>query len=561
MSNNPSIQQGQGNPNEEVRLLDNPNFRFVKDSLELLSELSSNLEQVMFLAEDKLKEQSITLRRMSMIKRSIAARMVMVKESKNPVSILITILQPHINFIRRYNTDLASLVSNYSAQGKGQDVKAVEEIRSLSVNTPNLLANLDLLLEKIESLEKSSLKEEVKKRVSLIKRVLGELKVLGIDLEDTSNWDRHFNDGVGFFAERVRIYFAGGASPDRMEFTALDNFKDEPLRDSVFNGEPIKELFRFERTVEAQVRFIKGAIAFLEKDLDPSGRQWIENKSTKVFFGNVEKYAKKFQDYFYNQEFAQKILTNKGRIGENPFAWRDMLKEELDRIKSNSPNGNTIIQNAKGYLSAVFKSRMDRLKKSIELIVASLNRSLLTSQDADLAKKIEKGIIKMEAIIKKEWKARLRQLKEAEEGLKDKVLGAYKEINQFINVVDMTDAVNGMVKAVRHLEAYSDTKRKIATRMNPSNPQHFSFLGSLAFVYARMGEAAEFAGSMIDEVREKDAASKSYKINELKIKVNSLLELYLKIIVILGYLGILMDRQRTEYYKTRIAKFRGDYYG
>lgn len=527
-------------------------------ALKILEESNKVMEDAMSMANSNSKENNPGVRRIRWIKRNLEEMSVSLKGGKITFSQVYFMIAQNANWIGQYDKSLAAYILNYKEAGaKGP----IGELGIILSSPDRLLANLELAWEKCDAIENKDIKSKVRSRISLIEKLKRELEILENDLRDISNWGSHFNEGAAFYIERLQLYFQGGTAKDKIEFKAIDEFKDDSLKNAVLQSSEIKELFRFFKNVKLQANYISQLIYLLKKDLDPQGEKWISNNSTSLFFRNIEAYAQKFRDYYSNGAFADSLIKSKDAIGENPFGWIGLLDKEKSEILSATPHELAIIENARARLDYVFKQRIERIKSSINVIISSI-RPLLGAEDYDeFIRVVIAGLARIEALLSRLWKERVNLLKNLNgklDALSEQASSKLEEIN---GLCDFGQEGRYLAQASKSLVAGKGWMRKFGAGVDPKNENAQNYLGPLAFMVSEMEMAAEAKEMAFNAISLKENALESYDIEGFKILMERLLDAYLKALQVILALGLYKEKEKIKSAIKNAVSLRGEYNG
>ena len=536
-------------------LFDNDNASFIEASAELLLQLGVLWYKFNLIINNdgRLRNSALDYRRLSLIKNNIEA-------NRGNMRYIIDMLSQHLPFIERHDKTFAQLISNYGPAKKKQ-MQLLSELSNLAGDTSKLSANIDILLEQADLLNDTLMASKVKARLLLIKRYLEEIRALNFDLEDINNWNMHFHNDITFFTERIKIYFEGGGARDRMQFTALDEFKDEKLKKDLFESRELRVLFgiaQWTYNTEAQMDYISELRLFLEKDIE--NNQWVRNQATSTFYKNIELYADIFRKKFLNNPFANSLIKNKSKIGEQPFEWINLLQKMKQALEDAMPRKNIAIDNAKNHLYNVFRSRVESLKSSIIGLSAQLNQLLSPEiEDASLLKQIQEGVKRIERVINKLWDKRRKKFKNISARITSLSIYVMPTLDRFIETVNIIKEGTKIAQNNIALVQFGESTNKIVSIAGPRlQPRHFELLGMLGFNFARMGDIVESNNQNEELIKQKDALSRNYDLAKLKISIKELTELYMEFIEFLNLVNIGVDIKEFTY---KTNNFMREYYG
>lgn len=550
-----SSQVTPANTSARIKLLDNNNVRFVEASAELLLELDVLWHKVNAIInnDERLRNSALEYRRLSFIKNNIST-------NKGNARHLIYMLGQHIPFIANYDKALAQLISNY-APAKTKQMQLLLEISNLTGDASKLSANIDILLEQADLLKDTLMASKIKARLLLIKRYLEEIRALNFDLEDINNWNMHVHNDITFFTERIKIYFEGGEAKDRIQFTALNNFKDENLRKELFESRELRVLFgiaEYTYNAEAQTDYISKLILFLQHDIENG--IWVRSQATAKFYKNIEFYADFFRKRFLNKPFANSLIINKPKIGEQPFEWINLLQKMKIALENAMPKKNMAIDNAKIHLDSVFGGRVGSLKSSIMELSAQLNQLLRSEiEDTSLLKQIEEGIKRVEKVINRLWKERRKKFENIKTRITSLSIDVMPMLDRFIESIKIINEGTRIAQNNIALVQFGESNNKITKFIGSKLDQRrFELFGMLSFNFARMGDIVESNAQNEERIKQKDALSEKYDLTELRIAVKELTILYTEFINFLNLISIDTNVKDVAY---KINNFMRENYG
>lgn len=540
------------------KALNSETVRFLQESLELFDYLTFILEYTnnTITNNNKLKKASSEYRWLNSIR-------ILVEKHKHEPEFLLNALQteinefavPHIQTIAKYNRDFAEALLKHKISGK-KDSDAVKLIMQLASNINTLIVNIDVLLENAHFLEEVEKQDAIKKRAVLIIRLLEEIKTIGICIADLEGWTRYINEDISFFGRRVLLYIEGGIGKDNKQFPGLEKFKDNVLIASINSNPDIVALLQ-QTNVVAQIRYIRSLIAFLERDIDIKQQIWLRNISTKVFYKNIEKHASAFLKSFGNQRFAELMLQNKEKLGEEPFSWIELLNGFLFELRPLIKEKNDIIENARKSLIIIFQNRQLSLRASIEILAGQISQILKAiGIDTDLIKKINKGIKATEKILNRLWLERLAKFLKIKGRIEMISFNVKPEISRLLEVIDIRDDVNKIMTRTKTFIDFSNHKQELMKRVRKFSSQYIPHLLMLNFDLARMEEIAKEVQLVQNLAVERTNSIEKYDSSKLREAANTLVQLYKILIQWLIYIGIRIENVDLKNTYEAINKFK-----
>lgn len=539
----------------EVGLLNNENLVFIENASILLSYLAELFQRINVLINNDRKLKGAYLmdyKRLEWIKRGLAA-----KRSKDS---LMEMLRQQLDFINRYDKELAMLISN-KGDTSGEFLASV----SIMAKEPSkVYANIDILLEGVDKLEDSKLRSRIKAILTLMKRQMDEAKALRYYSEDVNNWSMHVHDDITFFTERVDSYFRGSKPEGREGFTAIDSFRDEELKKSVYAAREIRMLryiTQFTYRVEAQIGFITRLISGLQTDIEEN--QWIRNVATKKFLDELELHANKFRTEFRNSPFADSLIANKKRIGEQPFEWISLLQKMANNLTRLIQMKSAVIENARAFLANAFSARITALNQSFARLSIQLAQTTsIETEDSLLLRKIKEGIERVEKRMKRRLEEAKKRIGALKEDIENLTITIQPEFEKAVQMSSLTEEgaklTRSSEKANKFFEHMGQVSRVLRSR--GLNANSFEYLGILLFDAARLQDLIRNKVKAQETIKEKERRAREYDLSNLKSLIWKLLSLYLEFVNALQ-LGIAIVGIDYESIKMRINKFLGEYYG
>lgn len=543
---------------KKVGLLENKNIIFIENTADLLKDLGMLLDNI-----DSIINNDRKLRNYAYDHRLNYFLRNQIEVNRGNVKSIMNILIKHLRYIKRYDKRFAQLVSGYGPMESKQR-QILEAFSNISNDSSKLSANIDILLENVERLEDEELKLKIRKILNLIKTYSNEEDILNADLYDVNNWNLHVHDDINFFKERVEAYLKGGATRDKKQFNALNSFKDQNLNFESKEVKMIDYLAQFTHRVEEQTNYILKLISFLNEDIEDN--EWKRNVATKKFYDNVDLYADTFRKDFLNNPFADSLLKYKykSKIGEQPFAWIEILTKMIKVLERLIQMKNTTIDNARIYLNNLFRNRIDSLKSSITVLSLQLNRVIKEeNQDVKIMKEIEEGIKRIENITHKLWKNRKKRFKKIKIEIDNKNIRILPEMNKLFEMFSiiqdsdkLKDNAQGLIEFSRHTE-----KIKMLVGDYPTE-KNIGHLLMFDFNLARMSEFISGSNFIEKAIKQKDMYVKGYELSKIRKSINELINLYLELINFIS-LVIITDMAQidTKTAMQKINQFRSEYYG
>lgn len=532
---------------------------FLEDAAVLFSRLNYILDNVDSVINDesKLKSSAIEYLWLAEIKK-IAG------QGKNDVIGMVRNLLTgkfqdkyfHIELIRKHDQELARQLERYTAE-VSEDWKIGGEIYKYASNPNELAANIKYVETKTMELKEEKLRNSIRLRLALIKLRINEAEVIGNHLQDVeAQWNvRAISRQVPFYAERLLLYFRGGISQDRKQIQGLNEFKDEKLKRAISANKYIRELMQYAnslRSIQLQIEFINHQIAFLKTDLkvilegDIQKFQWVKNDATADFFKNVNDYAAKFEKEFGNGEFADRLRSNKEKIGERPTPWLLLLtrmKSELEeKIRLMIDGKNSVIYNAQKSLVSIFESREQSLKALIGLQASEiLNLLKEVGMVDDIIKAIEKGVKRIERTLKKLWIERAVKFIKLKGRIMILNFNIQHNLERLLSAVDnsreahhIATKMNAFIKLHKH-------KVEITRRVKQLESKYIPHLFMVAFDLKRMEELSEELQSVQRLLAEKSRSPNDSNLVALKNACKQLLKLFTVLIDWLNEVKLVLE--------------------
>jgi len=455
--------------------------------------------------------------------------------------------------LQEENPQLAQLVSNERIQIL-QEIKYLQQISALLKEPDKVRLNIDLLLSYIEKLQNADIKKRVKARLALIRRYTDETKALTEDEGEIKLWNYQTHLDISFYTGKVNSYFSGLENKK-----GLDYFGDTVLRQQVYYSKEIKRLFYivgFTYKADEQLRYISSLISFLQQDI--SGDVWIRNVATSKFVANVDKHAAAFQKSFGNKYFAEVMLRNRAVLGEQPFKWIDLLTKMKEVIEGMMPRKNAAIENAKNFLIAAFANRREQLGKSITILVAQLQTILKEFETAkDIIDLINKSIKRLRRIMNRLWRERKNKFNRAKReinaaALKEKITS----LAQRTDISKDSDDRIGRIKVFRSFQIHM----KIITSKETISEDDLSPLFQFDFDVTKMKQLAEDVFALEDKIKGKNILLRDGLV-QMKENIQNFLTKFILLLQWLVAIRLSIPTIEISTIRSRVEKFRGDYYG
>ena len=292
---------------------------------------------------------------------------------------------------------------------------------------------------------------------------------------------------------------------------------------------------------------------------DIEGDEWVKNVATKKFYNEIEKHAGVFKKEFFNSHFADDLIKNKLKIGEQPFAWLehfDKMKKLLERLMSMK---NIAIENAKVSLTNLFKNRIYSLESSINRLALQLQQiSVPASENANLIKEINEGFRRIELSINKLWKQRKKMFRKIKGNIDKKSLETLPLLNNAIAVLDISFEADILANHVKSNLQFISHKDKLVDIIRIPNSKKIPHLLMLAFDFARIGENFEKINEQEKKLLEKDKNANNYDYAPIKKSVIELIGMYYSFIDWTKSIGFNL---KIDYVVERVNRLKGEQHG
>lgn len=528
-------------------LFDNHNTRFTDQTVYLLANLNIFLDYAKSIIDD-----NESLRKFAYDYKWLDSLRALVNDGTKR-GILSDILIQKLNEIEKYDKELAQSIRRYGLM-RTEQTKLLKAISELISNTENLSeeANvpvefiqifkkrgvmpesrkrIDIALAYAELVEEEKLRANIKNRLILIKRYLGETNILNADINDVNLWDKHVHDDIFFFTQRTEAYFKGYQNNGHGS-QGIDNFNDEALRKDVFGSREIRILYgvaQLTHRVLEQIEFISGLIEFLQRDME--GNKWVRDVATKEFLDNIENHANRFIEKFSNKPYANALLRNKVKLQEQPFAWIGLLTRMRNGLEGLMPRKNVIIGDAKDYLIRVFTKRMQSLKEMIARFAVQINQIILTeSGEASLVEKVLDGIKRIERVIGKIWENRKKRFIKAYDRVKSLNEDVLPSIEELMKMYEVETEAAELARHGKGIVDFVEHKDKILTNIDTPTTKGIPYLLMLDFDFARLSEFHSTFEETLAKIKEKEDRIRNYDISAIKKSVLNLVSAYMSIV-------------------------------
>ncbi|MBI2647198.1 hypothetical protein HYW99_01865 [Candidatus Woesearchaeota archaeon] len=455
--------------------------------------------------------------------------------------------------LQEENPQLAQLVSNERIQIL-QEIKYLQQISTLLKEPDKAILNIDILLSYTEKLQNAYIKKRIKARLALIKKHQDEIKVLTEDEEDIKLWNYQTHFDISFYTGKVNSYFNG--LEDKQ---GLDYFGGTVLRQQVYNSKEIKRLFYiigFTYKADEQLIYISSLISFLQQDI--SGGVWIRNITTKKFVANVDDYATTFQESFGNKFFADILIRNKAILGEQPFKWIKLLTKMEEVIEGIMQRKNVVIENAKNFLIATFANRREQLNKSIAIMVAQLQTILKEFEtEKDIIDLIKISIKRLKRVVNRLWKERKNKFNKAKREIN---VAALRE--KIVSLTQRTDIIKESNDMIVRIKAFRDFQiyMKNITSKGTISEDDLTPLFLTDYGFAKMKQLAEEVFALEDKIKGKNILLQ-YESVQLKEDLRNFLSKFTLLLQWLVAIRLMVPVVEINTIRSRLEKFRGDYYG
>ncbi len=525
----------------KTTLLDNHTVEFTEQALNLYDNLQVALYGIDSIMNDekKLRISAYDYRFLSYLKGLVDQ----IKAGKLSTGAFGEILNQKLEGIKASNPELAQaieteLVKKLSKYGlSGTEQSKVLQTLSAGISEPEKLAGrIDVLQDFAErKLGDGELKKQILSRLILIQRYLGEANALNYCVPDANSWNLHVHDDITFFTSRLDGYFRGDLFQDHKGnvIPGIDNYRDEELRKAVFESREVKELFRtasFTHRVGEQVAYISRLVAFLQRDIDTRTNTWKSVDATREFYQHMDRYADTFKTEFLDNPFASYLLSNKKKIGEQPFKWIAILNGMKGRLEELMRRKGMVITNTKNYIVGVFGQKIEDLRQRIRRLALQINQLIMSeSGDIDWVKKIEEGLRKVEKIVNKLWKDRKRRFILTLEKIEDVSAIAKEHMQSIVEMTSVDEEAKAFAQNSKGIVDFSDHQKQVIQRVGTPNSQKIPYLIMLDFDFTRIGDLYEELDAAEEEVREKERKLEALDLTPTKIAVESCVKWHLDV--------------------------------
>ena len=229
-------------------------------------------------------------------------------------------------------------------------------------------ANIDIFINESDKIKNKPLREQVVRRLLLLKRFFGKSNSLRVIVYDLTNWERYVHFSMAFFSGRVKQYFTG-KPPLNIECKGLDELNEEEFKQRILASNEIRALMQSGRLAEL--------IEDLRKDFDDG--KWNRTEHISKFVDNLPSIIDEFEKVYLSRELAQMFRQN-AALRQQPFEWIRLMESAM-------PEKATVIENAKEFLSRRVSERQQQVEKAIGDIIAQLSaivgENLIPRQQAE----------------------------------------------------------------------------------------------------------------------------------------------------------------------------------
>lgn len=554
------------------RLFDNEVSRFLEEALNTIENLRLVVDNANSIIGNKEELEKKAFDYMFIF--HLQKLMAQVRSGTLSLGALDEILERRLEEFKTNNPEFARLIDKELMQlirkhglARERGIGVLQKISGDINDLGKLEKDIASLLHIVELLEDEKLKANIRNRLTLIKRYMGEIESLNYALRDVNDWSQHVHFDVLFFTDRTRSYFEEDVkTPDGKLLKGLDTFnKDQILRKAVFGSREVQMLYyvaRFTHKVAEQIGFISRLISMLQRDIqtDKFGKsKWMRAEATEEFCKHIEEYAATFRTEYADNPFASYLLKNKERIGQQPLKWITILNGWRGRLEELMRRKNAVIGDAGKYLAAVFEKRSGLLRDAIARLILQINRAIMAeSGEINLVSAVQKGIDALKRDVDRLWKNRKKRFIYTYDRVDVMYMDIAEHFEKLEEMFDIEAEAEQLATQGGSIVKFSEHKEKVLEAVNILDPAKFSYLLMLDFDFARLGEFHNQFGDFIEQIKQKDNALSNYDLTLIRKGVQRMINAYLTLVNWSKQRILLED---VGYVTERTSKFMSERYG